>query len=472
MKRSVFYRSFLITACMLTICFVLLSTVICVVGGTYMQKDKVETLYTNADEVKRFAEALGVERDLDSLVLRMNLNTIARCTGDHILITDSEGNVISSSDESWVSPYAGARIASDVMDTLHAEGFYDGRTSLSGLYDEARYVVAESIEGSDGSVAGYVFVSQTAGGYFSEWSGFFLVFILLAVGVLVVALVLEYANARSLARPLQEMSEAARRFGQGDYTARVSPYDGEDEIGILTEAFNAMAENIARNELRRQEFIANVSHELRTPMTSIAGFADGLLDGTIPKSEERRYLQTISSETKRLGRLVRSMLDMSRLKDGGQVRMCTFDLTEMVVQTLLNFEERVDGKKMSVQLHMPEGEVSVLGDPDAMTRVVYNLIDNAIKFAGEGTELSIGIWKEENRAFARIEDTGATIPAEELPLIFDRFHKADHSRSLDKEGVGLGLYMVRQILLAHNQDIYVTSENGVTAFTFTLALAE
>ncbi|MCD8117609.1 MAG: HAMP domain-containing histidine kinase [Oscillospiraceae bacterium] len=472
MRKSVFFRSFLVTACMLIICFVAFGIIMFVMGRSVMMQDKAESLYTNADEVKRFTEALGTETELDNLVLRMNLSIIAQCTGNHILLCDEDGSVVTSSDETWVSPYMGSQISSSVLSTLQEEGVYVGLTDLGGVYDGLHYVVAESIESYSGSVMGYVIVSYPSSGFFSAWSGFFMMFILIAVAVLVVVVLLEYAHARRLARPLLEMSEAAHNFARGDYSARVTPYQREDEIGTLTEAFNAMAESLERNEARRQEFVANISHELRTPMTSIAGFADGLLDGTIPQSEEKKYLQTISSETKRLSRLVRSMLDVSRLQDGGQVRMQKFDLTEMVVQTLLNFEERVNGKGMNVELNVPEGTLSVMGDLDSLTRVVYNLIDNAIKFAGQGTDLVISIWKEDDRAYTRVQDTGATIPQSELPLIFDRFHKADHSRSMDKDGVGLGLYMVRQILAAHDQDIFVTSENGVTAFTFTLALAE
>ncbi|MCD8323303.1 MAG: HAMP domain-containing histidine kinase [Oscillospiraceae bacterium] len=472
MRKSVFFRSFLVTACMLVICFVAFGVIIFVMGRSVMMQEKAESLYTNADEVKRFTEAVGTEEELDNLVLRMNLSIIAQCTGNHILLCDENGSVVSSSDENRVSPYVGMEIDDNVLTTVREEGTYVGLTDLNGVYDGLCYVVAESIETSGGELMGYVIVSYPSSGFFSAWSGFFLVFIMITVAVLIVAVLLEYANARRLARPLLEMSEAAHSFARGDYSVRVTPYQREDEIGTLTEAFNVMAESLERNESKRQEFVANVSHELRTPMTSIAGFADGLLDGTIPQSEEKKYLQTISSETKRLSRLVRSMLDMSRLQDGSQVRMQKFDLPEMVVQTLLNFEERVNGKDMNVELNMPEGTLPVTGDLDSLTRVVYNLIDNAIKFAGKGTELVISIWKEEGRAYTRVQDTGATIPSEELPLIFDRFHKADRSRGLDKEGVGLGLYMVRQILAAHNQDIFVTSENGVTAFTFTLALAE
>jgi signal transduction histidine kinase len=359
-----------------------------------------------------------------------------------------------------------------VMALLQRDGTYEAMSDLDGLYSSTRYVVAEPLQSWDGEMIGYVFVSYEGDEFFGMWRGFALMFVLIAFGVLLLAILFEYYNAKRLARPLHEMAEAANRFAHGDYAARVT-YEEADEIGTLADAFNAMAQSLEQNENRRREFIANVSHELRTPMTSISGFADGILDGTIPPQEERRYLETISSETKRLSRLVRSMLDMSRLQGGDpSLREGRFDLGEMVVQTILSFEERVDKKRLNMDLHMPEDRLFVRGDVDSLTRVVYNLVDNAVKFASEGTDLTISLWKEGGKAYTCVQDVGQEIPREELSRIFERFHKADHSRSQDKDGVGLGLYMVRQILAAHDQDIFVTSENGVTAFTFTLALAE
>ncbi len=473
MRKSVFFRNFIVTTGMFVLCFLVFGTTMFLMGRAFLIREKQENLYATAGEVRRFAEAMHTEEELGSWELRMNLAAIAQSTGDHIFLCDSTGQVVSSSDRNVKSPYIGRQVSAAVLGKIEAGGGYEALTNLDGFYADMYYVVAEPIAGQEGETVGYVFVSYAGSSFFTVWGRFILVFVLVAAGMLALAILFEYASARRLARPLNEMADAAHRFARGDYSVRVSPYPDEDEIGTLTQAFNTMADSLERNESRRREFIANVSHELRTPMTSIAGFADGLLDGTISKEEETRYLQTISSETKRLGRLVRSMLDMSRLQDGDPVRReQTFDLGETVVQTMLNFEERVDARHMTVELNMPEDDIRVKGDMDALTRVVYNLIDNAIKFADEGTALAVSIWKENGKAYTAVQDTGQTIPREELPLIFDRFHKADRSRSQDREGVGLGLYMVRQILAAHDQDIFVTSENGVTVFTFTLALAD
>ncbi len=473
MKRGIFFKNFLVTACMFAVCFIVFGVTMLMMGRAFLVREQEKRLFESADEVTFLAEVVSLQDDLNSLELRMSLAAMSRSSDTHIFLCDASGEVITSSDTARVSPYIGRTLSDGVLAQVAGREEYETVGTLDGFYAERHYVVAQPFGASDGEPDGYVFVTCEADGFLQVWSGFMLAFFLIAAGVLGLALGFQYIYSRRMARPLHEMADAANRFARGDYSARVSPYDEQDELGTLTDAFNAMAESLSQNETRRRDFVANVSHELRTPMTTIAGFADGLLDGTIPPEQERRYLEKISSETKRLSRLVRSMLDMSRLRDGDAAsRMEVFDLSEMVVQTVLNFEERVTQKHLEMDLHMPEDSIMVRGDLDALTRVVYNLVDNAIKFAHEDTELTVSVWKENGRAYTSVVDRGETIPRAELPKIFDRFHKSDRSRSQDRDGVGLGLYMVREIIAAHDQDIFVTSEDGVTAFTFTLELAE
>ena len=245
-------------------------------------------------------------------------------------------------------------------------------------------------------------------------------------------------------------------------------------MGALIDSFNKMADSLEMAEARRSEFIANISHELRTPMTTISGFADGILDGTIPKEDEEKYLRSIRDETRRLSRLVRDMLDVSqtRAHAADPSRRTVFDLTELVLQTLLSFETRATKKKLDVDPQLPDNHIMVRADKDAITQVIYNLLDNAVKFAHEGTCITLRLYKDDGKAYVSVKDCGETIPPDDLPFIFDRFHKSDRSRSLDKNGVGLGLYLVKTIINSHDEDIAVRSEDGVTEFVFTLPLAE
>ncbi|MBE6964198.1 MAG: GHKL domain-containing protein, partial [Ruminococcaceae bacterium] len=219
------------------------------------------------------------------------------------------------------------------------------------------------------------------------------------------------------------------------------------------------------------EFIANISHELKTPMTTIAGYTDGILDGTIPPENERQYLQIISDESRRLSRMVRRMLDVSQLQAIDPMRAHSrFDICESVRRVLISLEKRITDRDLDVEADIPELPIRVLGDNDLITQVIYNLLENAVKFAREGSTLYLGVSAIDGKARVVVQNHGDTIPPEELPLLFERFHKSDKSRSEDKDGVGLGLYIVKTILEQHRERIDVTSEDGVTTFSFSLAM--
>ena len=307
------------------------------------------------------------------------------------------------------------------------------------------------------------------------WSTFLGVSAAVGLAVFALALLMSLFFSKRMARPLDDMAEASRKFARGDFSVRVKQEeDPTDEMGALIESFNKMADSLESAEARRSEFIANISHELRTPMTTIAGFADGILDGTIPREEEDKYLCSIRDETRRLSRLVREMLDLSQMRSRASdpSRRQVFDLTELICQTMLSFESRASKKKLDVDPQLPDDPIMVKADKDAITQVIYNLIDNAVKFAREGSCIVIRLYKENDKAYVSVKDEGETIPPEDLPFIFDRFHKSDRSRSLDKDGVGLGLYLVKSIINSHDEDIAVKSADGVTEFVFTLSLAQ
>ena len=168
------------------------------------------------------------------------------------------------------------------------------------------------------------------------------------------------------------------------------------------------------------------------------------------------------------------MLELSRLQAGDPSELLkqSFDISEILRLTLISFADKIEAKHMDVSFQVPEDPILVLGNADAITQVVYNLFDNAVKFSKEGTELGVSLWKDNSKAYISVRNSGNTIPESEIPLLFDRFHKSDRSRSLDKDGVGLGLYLVKTILVSHDEDIAVKSEDGATEFVFTLALAE
>ena len=351
------------------------------------------------------------------------------------------------------------------MDKATASGTFFSNLKLGG-YAEPR--MACVVKGGSFYVA-----ASAAAVQFNDQMGDALRINLVAVlVVMLLSLPLVWIIVQRQTKPIKDMTAAARKLAHGQMDARV-PTGGANslEMDELAVAFNNMAQALQTSELKRQEFVANVSHELKTPMTTISGYMDGMLDGTIPEQDRPRYMAVISEEVKRLSRLVRSMLEISRLQDKGipPERKKSFDICETVGQVLISFEQKINRKGLDVQVDLPEQGAKVYADPDAITQVVYNLTDNAVKFCPEGGVLSFALRQtKQNKYLVSVKNTGPTIPPEELPLVFDRFHKTDKSRSVDRDGVGLGLYIVKTIIGSHEEDIYVTSRDGVTEFSFTL----
>ena len=473
--KSIFIRNFFATSVIVGLCFMILAGAVIGIGRGYMLDEHQGSMSNSAEEVARMASAINESDGLSSWTLGILLSSIARSTGNEIFIADDGGTVVACSDSQIVCEHIGMQLSEDILSTLHSVDRIEEITTLNGIYSAKRFVIARPILSPTEDVIGYVIVSNVIDNMLEAWNRVIRACVIITVSVFLAALVVTMVYSKKMAEPLDEMAAASSKFARGDFSVRVrQTEDASDEMGILIESFNQMADSLERAEERRNELISNISHELRTPMTTISGFAGGILDGTVPPEEERRYLTAIRDETHRLTRLVREMLDVSQLHaTASDVRhRSDFDLTELTVQTLLSFESRAMDKELDVDPQIPDSGVMVFADRDAITRVIYNLLDNAIKFAHRGTCITLKLYKDEEKAYLSVKDEGETIPPDDLPYIFDRFHKSDRSRSQDKDGVGLGLYLVKSIITGHGQDIAVKSENGVTEFVFTLALSD
>jgi len=474
--KSIYFKNFLITAVLVVTSFLVLAFAAVMLGRSFALSEKRSSIETNAEEVSKAASAFYEDGSLNGWTLRLIISSLARSNGNHIFITDTNGVVVSTSEMDVVSSDIGKQIDAKIMTELYRTGSFQKLTTLRDFYSNAPvYVAALPItDQSDNQAVGYIFVSSDCSEIIRSWNATSTIFVFTALIIMAVALLFSYYSSKRQSEPLREMAAAARRFAHGDFSARVANTGRQDEIGELTESFNMMAEYLEKSEQLRSEFVANLSHELKTPMTTIAGFADGILDGTIPKEAEGHYLEIISSETKRLSRLVRQMLEMSRIQsvDTAALLSRSFDLSEVIMRTLLNFEAKITEHGLDVDAQLPEENILVRGDEDSYTQVVYNLLDNAIKFAASGTALGVSLWKQNGKAFVSISNRGDTISPEELPFLFDRFRKADKSRSKDRDGYGLGLAIVKTILNNHNEDVTVTSRDGLTEFIFTAKLKE
>ena len=476
--KSLYKRQLFMMVAIVFLSFFMLSAAFMMLSYRYIIAEKRDAMERNADYIASFtSEYIQQSGSLD-VYFRSYVATLASVSDSNVLLSDVDGDIIyaSGGSSSDLSNYTDSRIPQRVLQQVLSSGSYNGLTNLDGIYSEKRYLAAYPfgiIFGGATIPQGLVLVSSDTSSVSEMWRATATIFFFTAVTVLLIAVIASSITSSHQVRPLNEMAEAARKFGQGEFDVRVTGYENRcDEVGTLAEAFNSMAASLSKVETQRSEFIANVSHELKTPMTTISGFAEGILDGTIPPDREREYLKVISSETKRLSRLVRKMLDLSRLQSAEYVTpQEQFDVSEVMLRVLVSLETKINDKHLDVDTQLPDDPVQVWGDPDAITQVCYNLLDNAIKFSYEESTLGITVTTRAGKAYVSVRNHGDTIPPDELPLVFDRFHKTDRSRSVDREGVGLGLYIVKTVLNNHHENITVTSADGVTEFTFTLTLA-
>ena len=472
--KSIYFRNYAIIVLVIVLSFSVLGASFAGLSYGYIVSEKTERMTKQAAFYSRFASYGAGTYGTGSEVFQELVRQISEMESCCVVVTDEYGAVAALADSGRLKEAAGT-VPSSVVTKINNKGSYRGYGRLGDVFADNLYVAGVSLptDSKGAYYTGFIFLAGRGSDIAQLWRRSGGIFLVLALVIMVISLVASYFATRKQTRPLKEMAQAAHRFGRGDFSVRVADENREDEIGELARAFNKMAERLEKSENSRRDLIANVSHELKTPMTTITGFADGILDGTIPPEQEREYLGVISSETKRLSRLVRGMLDMSRIQSGeDKADFKPFDICEVVRLALVSLESKITSRGLDVDVDLPEEEVRVMGNRDAITQVVYNLIDNAAKFATPGSAIGLDLWKEAGKAHVSVRNLGETIPREELPLIFERFHKSDRSRSLDKDGVGLGLYIVKTILDTHGEDIFVTSQDGATTFSFTLTLAD
>lgn len=473
--RGLYWRQMSITVGMVLLTLVLLGTVFFSLSYNYARGQKTDELLERAQVVSRLSvrylesgRYLTMEELRQDQVFQQLAATAAMISDMDILVCDEEGHVLLSTDETMEGQ--SITIPEGVMSAVLEQGTWAGRSRLDQLYESKRFVGGVSVVSpTTGNVLGTVFTVSSGNTVDALWRTFAGLLVMTALVVLMISFVATSVTTMRQIKPIREMAQATRCYAEGDFDIRMNDYGRDDEIGELAASFNNMAERLQQTERQRREFIANISHELKTPMTTIAGYTDGILDGTIPPENEKQYLQIIANESRRLSRLVRRMLDVSQLQAMDPLRNGNhFDICESMRRVLISMEKKINDRHLDVEADIPDEPILVLGDNDMITQVLYNLLENAAKFAREGSTLYLGVTMMDGKARVTVRNVGDTIPAEELPLLFERFHKSDKSRSEDKDGYGLGLYIVKTILQQHKEDISVTSENGVTTFTFSL----
>lgn len=473
--RTIFKKYLRVTMLLILVSFIFLGLVMMMFVSNNWRQEKRDVLEKGARNIADIASRqVTQDENGDYQLATESVNAFLKAFSENsqsdVFVTDNSGNILlicrGTSDT-----FQKQALPENVMEQT-LSGMYDGQSTLGGVYQKSCYVVGIpiTVATENGTKAvGAVFNSVSASSLSMYRMDMLKMFVFAALAAFLISFCVVWLFSYNLVKPLRDMAAAVRSFGEGDFSVRV-PVTTRDEMGELAVAFNHMADSLATGESSSRSFIANVSHELKTPMTTISGFIDGILDGTIPPEKQEHYLKIVSSEVKRLSRLVKSMLNLSRI-DSGELRLrpATFDINQTVLDAMLSFEKPIEDKKLEVRGLEDSVSIKVDGDPDMIHQVVYNLIENAVKFTNEGGYIEVRTEDLKDRVVVHIKNSGEGIAPDEITRIFQRFYKTDKSRSKDKTGMGLGLYIVRTIIKLHGGEITVSSIQGeFSEFSFWL----
>ena len=460
-KLVVYY---LLIACVL---FILVNTVLADMAERKIFRQKEQTMYEQAVVVMDGY----VKRYYDSRItiskLMENLTPVADILDVRILIAASWGKVVGDT-----APVANKQIDFEQIapgflnETFHRNVYYPEITSepmlavvvpLTHQYQTKGYVcMMVSMEAVNMEVSETVY----------EMNWYYL-------GMMVILLLVFIGIYCSLVLPLRKTIAAAKTYSLGNFEKKPNLHFS-GELGALSDVIGYMGDTMNRFNEYQREIIANISHDFRSPLTSIKGYAEAIKDGTIPPEQQGKYLDVVLFEVERLTKLTSNLLTLNTMDSKGMIlQPAEFDVNEVIKNLARSFEGQCIKKRMTIQLVFSGRETLVYADRDKISQVLYNLVDNAIKFSQMDSVIGITVEEKGRKAMVSVKDTGTGIPKEDLPKIWDRFYKSDSSRGKDKKGTGLGLSIVKEIMTAHKENINVISTEGVgTEFVFTLPLVK
>ncbi|MDL2248421.1 HAMP domain-containing histidine kinase [Tyzzerella sp. OttesenSCG-928-J15] len=483
MFKTIFSKNFTIYICVILASFIVLATSLSQIYKAYFIERQEKLLLEHSEKVANlFFESAWVQGPFEILKYRSLIDEEAKNLKEYLdynyLLIDKDFSILYSTEHSLEElaeknytkiDIEALPMAAEVMQgsIISFEG------TLAGLYNEPKLTVCYPI--GDGEVfIGAIFMSSSMESLNENISG---VVSITTSGVIIscfLAFFMIYISSNSMARPLKQMNEAAKVIANGDFEKRIE-VNSVDEIGQLAESFNYMAAGLEEQETSRKEFIANISHDLRSPLTSIIGFLQAIKDGTIPPERTDYYLGIVLDECKRLAKIANDLLDISKIQLTGKLEIMAedFELNKLMRDTINQFEKRIVEKNMALEISFADRTNIVHADYEKIQRVVYNLLDNAVKFTPQNGRIKIETTINDKKVFVSIKDSGKGLSEAERQHIFERFYKVDSSRGMDKSGSGLGLSIVREFIKAHDEKIFVNSEEGMGCeFIFTLSLTQ
>lgn len=471
LKKSLFRKLLSINLLIIGISFALISLLLFQLLGDYVVSEKEEALKYTGEKVCELTRMLIENNNsFANRLYRLNLESYGDSLQALIIVTDRDGTIFAISN-SYYSYMEGKKLDKEQYAEVILGKQIKHIGNFNGLFEKTVLTIGIPLEYND-KIIGAVFLHTPTPEINKMRIEVYKLFVISMIVAGIVSFVLIYFFSRKISYPLKMISKTAKSLANGQFEKRVD-IEAEDEIGELTKAFNSMAQSLEELEDMRKTFIANVSHELRTPMTTITGFIDGIIDGTIPKENHKKYLGLVLDEARRMSRLVNDLLILAKMESGENTFHPTeFDITEIIRKIIIRFENRITDKNLHVNALFEEENIYVLADKDSIQQVILNLLDNAIKFSEPNTDIDITVKSEAEKVYISIKDYGITISEEEVRHIWNRFYKTDKSRSKDKTGTGLGLSIVKNIINQHEEEIWVDSVQGqYTQFSFTLKKA-
>lgn len=449
--------------------FIVVATFVSSMTLEHLKREKADSLYKEATLIANTYASDLYNNDISLETVKEQLDALSAYLSSQIWIINPSGRMIMTTDAPLDVEHE--TLVEHFDPTVTAGSFYTVG-NFFGCFDEEMLSVFAPIT-SNFKVRGYVVIHTSMSAIrLSSESLLNISYIMLVIFFLLSLIILIFFT-EMVYLPLRKITAATEQYAAGNlhYEFQV---DSEDEIGYLAASLSYMASEIARSEDNQKKFIANVSHDFRSPLTSIKGYLEAMLDGTIPPELHEKYLQIVLNETERLTKLTNSLLTLNNLNMKGMVLEKTkFDLNRMIRTTAAAFEGTCQQKQIGIELVLTGEQLPVFADKNKIEQVLYNLLDNAIKFSHSDSAIRMETTEKHGKVFVSVKDSGIGIPKDSLKLIFDRFYKTDLSRGKDKKGTGLGLAITREIIQSHNENINVISTEGVgSEFIFSLPVAD
>lgn len=435
----------------------------------YMEKKEARNLYRESTLIATTYATNYYNSSITLEDLQQQLNALDSYLSAQIWIVNTQGEILVNSrehvDMNHPTTIEGLNIT-DFGSSYYQKGnFYES-------FSQEQLSVFSQIT-INYKVKGYVFIHKPMSQIISYHDGLLNIFYLTLLILFFTALILLAVFTITIYLPIRRITRGADAYAEGDFNYRINVHS-RDEIGYLAASFNYMANELNTLEDDQRKFVSNVSHDFRSPLTSIKGYVEAMLDGTIPVEMQEKYLNIILFETERLTKLTKSILELNKYgTHGTMLDRSDFDINQTIKMTALTFEGICKEKRISFHLILTGQQLFVTADMTKIQQVIYNLIDNAIKFSHHDSEITIETTEKNEKVFVSVKDTGIGIPKDSLSKIWERFYKTDLSRGKDKKGTGLGLAIVKEIIQAHDENINVISTEGVgTEFIFTLPLSK